>query len=131
MVRGEFVGQVIPLKNGTGSDIDPYLLISLQTDGTAKLAESEGVVNGTEAVIGVSRYNALLGDEGETPDGEIVDVAISGVVRVMADGDVNAGAPVYLSTENAGKIRGSGDVGVGVSFEDGEAGDVVLVLLNP
>lgn len=122
MIKGEFIIKVIPVPNNSGGSIEANRLLTIVDGAVAKCAAD------SEYFIGVSLFNSIYGENGETPDGKMIDVAISGVVKIVAATDINYGEPVYAASD--GRITNSGNLLVGVALESGHQNDLISVLLK-
>lgn len=122
MIKGEFIIKAIPILNDSGGNIEKARVLTF-SDGVLSKATGDSVFH-----IGVSLPNTIYGENGETPNGQVVDVAIAGVVKILASSAITKGSLVYAG--NDGTISSSGTLPVGVAMEDGSEGDEVLVLLK-
>lgn len=122
MIRGEFIVKTIPVVNDSGGAIEANRVLTIATGKIAKAAAN------SDFYIGVSLPNTIYGENGETPNGKVIDVAISGVVRVVASTDLSVGEVVYA--DDGGKVSNEGTLVVGVALENANQDELVCVLLK-
>lgn len=107
-------------RNRTGSTIAKYLIVK---DGAAGPDTIALIAADTDVVKGVTREDIVDGANG--------DLAIRGVVRVIASGVISAGARVAPDTAGKGKAAQAGDTTIGVAVDAAAAdGDIIAVELN-
>lgn len=96
-----------------------YRGASINTSGQVAL-----IANGTTKVDGIIQHDAASGDQ--------VRIAINGILKVAAGGNVTVGALASMDTTGRAVISlTSGDFRFGKFLDAGASGDVVRVLMQP
>ncbi len=96
-----------------------FKIITVNSSGQAALA------NATALTVGVLQNKP-------TAAGQPATVAYAGVSKVLAGGNITAGARVTADANGAGiTATTAGDAVLGVALASAVAGDVVAVLINP
>ncbi|HOM26551.1 MAG TPA: DUF2190 family protein [Defluviitoga tunisiensis] len=122
-IKGEFLGKIIPVVNDSQAVIEPYRVLTYNAGKISKAASN------STFYVGVSSYNNLYGTDGETPDGEVIDVVIDGVAYIVSATDITeVGTEVYAA--NDGKVDIEGSLKVGIALTTAELDGLVLVLLK-